>query len=90
MLKPSEDNILMSEYLSQLFFLDVGNGGMREYRQHVIKKLFSFGQLGHEMWRRIIGFTEIMERKVQDLSVTGDLTDVRYPRTLDDAKKIYG
>lgn len=93
------NGIRMSEYLSKLFFLNVGDDTIRKYRAHLIKKLFSFGQLGHEMWNKIIGFTEIMERKVDfskpetlpvDAHEAGVFTDVRYPRTLEDAKRVYG
>jgi hypothetical protein len=89
-----DENIAVSEYLSQLFFLDVGSGSLQPFRSHIIKKLFSYGAVGHAMWTRIIGFTEIMERKVDDATEeqlqTSVFTNIRYPRTLVEAKKVYG
>ncbi|MES3005770.1 MAG: nucleotidyltransferase domain-containing protein [Patescibacteria group bacterium] len=89
--KLPEKNIQASEYLSQLFFLSVGSSNIRPYRAYIIKKLFSYGEIGKEMWTHIISYTEIMERRlVDEEKKEGEALSVKYPRTLEDAKYIYG
>jgi hypothetical protein len=72
-----------SSNLRAMFHLEIG-GGIREYRKYLIEKLEGMGHVGEEMWRRIIESTEEMEQYMR----TG--TAQRYPRTLKDAKRVYG
>lgn len=72
-----------STTLAGMFHLEIG-GGIRKYRNMLISKLESMGQDGEKIWEEIIKSTEMFE---QNLS-SG--TEKKYPRTLEEAKNIYG
>lgn len=72
-----------STTLAGMFHLEIG-GGIRKYRDILISKLESMEQDGEKIWQEIIKSTEMFE---QNLSSD---TEKKYPRTLDEAKKIYG
>jgi|TARA_B100001971_G_C18202464_1_gene545487 predicted nucleotidyltransferase len=72
-----------STTLAGMFHFEIG-GGIRKYRDMLISKLESMEQDGEKIWQEIIKSTEMFE---QNLS-SG--TEKRYPRTLDEAKKVYG
>ncbi|MBT3417043.1 hypothetical protein HOE22_09760 [Candidatus Woesearchaeota archaeon] len=72
-----------STTLAGMFHLEIG-GGIRKYRDMLISKLESMEQDGEKIWQEIIKSTEMFE---QNLS-SG--TEKKYPRTLDEAKKVYG
>ncbi len=71
-----------STALSGMFHLDVG-GGVRPYREFLIDELEQQGADGEEAWQRIIQGTEMLENYLST-------TDKRYPRTLAEARKVYG
>ncbi len=78
------DIIMPSTSLGAMFHLDVG-GGIVKYRQYLISKLSDMGDIGEEIWKVVIqDGTEMME---QHLNTE---TDISYPRTLGEAKKVYG
>jgi len=68
--------------LQSMFHLQVGNG-IQPYRTHLINQLSGMGKEGEEVWKAIIQGTEMMESHLQ--TDTGKL----YPRTLENAKKMY-
>lgn len=69
--------------LSAMFHLDIG-GGIGEYRQYLLDKLSRIGQTGEKAWRVIIEGTEEMEQHLRSD------TEVSYPRTLEQARQVYG
>ncbi len=69
--------------LYTMFHLEIG-GGIRDYRDYLIKRLEQEGDFGEEIWREIIEITEMME---QNMSYN---TNKRYPRNLTEAKEVYG
>ncbi|MDP3725953.1 MAG: nucleotidyltransferase domain-containing protein [bacterium] len=90
----SKDNLNMPQtyfdislLLRSIFHVDVG-GGLKLYRAYLIEKLEKAGPVGRHIWKRII---EDVERWEQKLGSKGKLpTEVRYPRTLVEAKDVYG
>lgn len=74
---------LPEQRLSAMFHLDVG-GGIKKYRDYLLKRLDEMGEDGEKAWQEIIRYTEMME---QDLSFG---TGKKYPGTLKEALKIYG
>ena len=68
--------------LSHIFHLDVG-GGIRKYRKFLIDKLKGLGEDGEKIWAGTIQGTEMLENNLS----TDD--SKRYPRTLDEAVKVY-
>lgn len=66
-----------------MFNLDVG-GGIRKYRKLFIEKLLKLGEKGEKIWADTIIGTEMMEN-----NFSTDKTK-RYPRTLEEAVKVYG
>ncbi len=91
---PQTDKIVGSEYLPQLFFLDIGRGNLKEYRQQIVTTLMTYGSIGESMWKKIIVFVEIMERKINPSDIKSmkegaTLTDIHYPRTLKEAYVAY-
>lgn len=77
------EQVSPSTTLAGMFHLEIG-GGIRKYRDMLISKLESMGQDGEKIWQEIIKSTEMFE---QNLS-SG--TEKRYPKTLEEAKKVYG
>jgi len=69
--------------LSAMFHLDIG-GGIGEYRQYLLERLEQMGEIGERVWQVVIEDTEQMEQHLR----TG--TEVIYPRTLEQAKQVYG
>jgi hypothetical protein len=69
--------------LEAMFHLEVG-GGITEYRQYLLTKLEQMGDTGTKVWKIIIEGTEMMEQHLRNH------TDVTYPRTLEQAIKVYG
>ena len=65
-----------------MFHLEIGRG-IRKYREYLIDKLAASGETGEEAWKVIIESTEETEQIRTD-------TEKKYPRTLKEAKKVYG
>ena len=57
---------------------------IRKYRKYLLNKLSDLGADGDLFWKEIINSTEQLEQKFQQE------TGKRYPKTLADARKIYG
>ncbi len=72
--------------LGSMFLLEVG-GGIRKYRKQLIERLLSSGDAGEYIWKDIISYVERWEQKVkyQDLPI-----EVHYPRSLEEAKSVFG
>lgn len=72
-----------STILKAMFHLDVG-GGIGKYRQYLIDKLSDMGGIGESIWKTVIEEgTEMMEQHLNTQ------TDVKYPRTLTEARELY-
>lgn len=80
--RPRGLKLLPSSVLLGMFHLDVG-GGIRPYREQVVRELQKHGPDGEAVWSKIIEWTERMENH-------GNKTEKRYPRTLAEAEKVYG
>jgi len=74
---------LPEQRLSAMFHLEVG-GGIKKYRDYLLKRLGEMGEDGERVWQEIINYTEMME---QDLSFG---TGKKYPKNLKEAIKVYG
>lgn len=68
--------------LSGLFHLKVGKG-IEAYRAYTVDKLSSMGSNGEQVWGQIIESVESLERNMH----SG--TQIRYPRTLEEARRAY-
>lgn len=76
-------NTYLAPQIYQMFFLAIGHG-LDEYRRQVLDFLSGLGARGEEMWLELITLVELNE---QDATL-----DPRrhYPRTLEEARKMYG
>jgi len=75
--------MIPSSTLISMFHLEVG-GGIRKYRGSLISKLESMGEEGEKAWGEIIKGVEMLEQNL----MSG--TDKKYPRTLSEARSMYG
>ncbi len=66
--------------LGQMFNLDVG-GGIKKYRSMLIEKLNNLGADGERIWSDLVETAELYENGLGSTQ--------RYPRTLEDARKLY-
>ncbi|MFA5987427.1 MAG: nucleotidyltransferase domain-containing protein [Candidatus Paceibacterota bacterium] len=73
-------------FLGAMFHLDVG-GGIRKYRKLLIDKLLEAGEVGEMIWQDIARYLEHWEQKIPSSDLP---TSFYYPRTLKEAKQIYG
>ena len=72
--------------LAPMFWLSIGKG-IYPYRLYLLKKLKDMGESGEDVWRKInyvISSRENMRRIPKEVML------VNYPKTLDDAIKVYG
>lgn len=72
-----------STNLFGMFHLETG-GGIKNYREYLIGRLLTSGEIGEKAWKEIIKTTEELESHLQ--SNAGK----KYPRILEEAKKVYG
>ncbi|MFA6193812.1 MAG: nucleotidyltransferase domain-containing protein [Parcubacteria group bacterium] len=74
------ETVYISRNLYEMFHLETG-GGIRKYRKYLIDKLCAMGETGERVWGEIVSDTSSMEHSHPD--------NIRYPRTLEEVKKIY-
>lgn len=84
--KTANSRIEPNQLLYSMFFLDAG-GGLRKYRRHLIERLSSLGGVGEKIWKDLIRSTEAWEQKLGLLEKT---SGKRYPRSLVEARLLYG
>jgi predicted nucleotidyltransferase len=75
-----------NQSLYGMFFLDAG-GGIRPYRKFLIDRLYKEGEVGEQIWKNLISSTEGWEQR---RNFHDGPSDKRYPRTLGEARKVYG
>lgn len=75
-----------NQMLYSMFFLAVGNG-LKPYRKYIIDKLVMEGEAGESVWKDLIRSTEGWEQKI---SFYEGQSDKKYPRTLEEATRVYG
>lgn len=78
-----KDNLLPRQNLTGMFHLMAGHG-IEKYRKYLVEKLAGMGELGEGVWHRIIDETEKWEE-----GNTREFGEKKYPRTLEEAKKLY-
>lgn len=66
-----------------MFHLAIGSG-VRPYRRYLLERLGTMGESGERIWQEIIRNVEMLEQNFQEN------TGKRYPKSLEDAQKLYG
>jgi len=79
---PIYSGCLNTGYLPYIFHMAIGQG-VEHYRSYLVKELTKMGERGDIIWSEIIEGVEVMENRFMLK------TNIKYPRTLSEAKEIY-
>lgn len=83
-----DSSAIIGRNIYTMFYLETGND-IRKYRKYLLNQLINLKEKGEKMWSNIINHIERKEEYSRNKKEVSDSSKIKYPRTLEKAKKIY-